>query len=38
MKKTIFIVLLTIILSACNCEAQKNYIYTENGQKETFTA
>lgn len=38
MNKTIFIVLLTIILSACNCEAQKKYIYTENGQKETFTA
>ena len=38
MKKSIFIVLLTFILSTCNCDAQKKYVYTENGQKETFTA
>ena len=38
MMKSIFVVLLTLILGACNCEAQKKYIYTENGHKETFTA
>lgn len=38
MKKSLFIVILTFILSACTCEAQKRYVYTENGQKETFTA